>query len=381
MSLEFRHRGLATDQWVAVHWPRAPHGAYDILIHETHQTAMDRRPEHSEEKLTPTLSIGGKKQAADSPGWTPARQGDGVYRLKDGKLLRKKRSLKIQFEDESGGSRQSSRTVLISGVLTMLALVLVSFWFYMNRAKTRAAAAQQDNPPRVLQTPQTDVVVATAKDWRGELPLETATGFVQAATPEERLRYVRNPDSNAEILADFFENGPGSREKLSALVPIRSIQTDEMAAEEFRADFEEGPSRVVCVVLENDSAKVDFKCYARHGKVDCDKLLDGSAGRADEVRLIVSASDPYYNFAFADDRQWTNFTGQNPDLPVDFLLYARAGSKAETEIRNAVESGPALMTLSLQSRDGSHKHRQFEVTHVMARSWVEPPALKTKSAE
>jgi hypothetical protein len=367
---------------VAAHWQRAPHGTHVILIHETHQTAMDRRPEHSEEKLTPTLSIGGKKQAADSPGWTPERQGDGVYRLKDGKLLRKKRSLKIQFEDESGSRRQGSKAVLISALLTMLALVLVSFWFYMKRAKTRAAAAhRENNPSRVLHIPQADVVAAAAKDWKGELPLEIATGFVQAATIEGRLRYVRNPDSNAEILADFFERGPGSREKLSALVPIRSIQTDEMAAEEFRADFEEGPSRVVCVVLENDSARVDFKCYARHGTVDSRKLLDGSADRADEIRLIVSASEPYYNFTFADDRQWTNFTGQNPDLPVDLLLYAKAGSKAETEIRKAVESGPALMTLSLQSRDGSHKYRQFEVTHVTALSWVEPFQVKEKSAK
>ncbi len=344
---------------------------------------MDQRPEHSGKKTAPSLSIGGNARPADSTGWTPKRSGDGVYRLKDLNRLRKKRrGPKIQFEDETGEKRQISRGVLVFAVLAMLAILFASFWLFMNRARWRAASTHQEtDPSRMLQVSEAEIVAVSARDWRGALPLETATAFVGATTTAERLRHVRNPDSNAAILADFFKNGPGAREKLSALVPVRSIQTDQMAAEEFRADFVEGPSRVVCVVLENDSAKVDFKCYSRHGSVDFERLLDGSALRADEVRLIVSASEPYFNFAFSDDRQWSSFNGQSPDLPVDLLLYARAGSAAEREIREAATSGPALMTLSLESRDGSHKHRQFEVTSVLARSWVEAPEVPTEISD
>ena len=150
---------------------------------------MDRRPEHSEEKLTPTLSIGGKKQPADPSGWTPKRQGDGVYRLKEGNWLRKKRSLEIKFEDENGGKRQGSRTILIFGVLTMLAILFASLWFFMKRASLRAASACPGKPipPACLRFPKPRLSAVSAKDWKGALPIEAAEGFTRATTIEERL--------------------------------------------------------------------------------------------------------------------------------------------------------------------------------------------------
>ena len=171
------------------------------------------------------------------------------------------------------------------------------------------------------------------------------------------------------MMRSFFSDGPGAKESLAALVPARSIQTRDMAAEEFRADFKDGSHRLVCVVLGSDSAKVDFECYARHGSVPWEDLLSGKAESAQEVRLIVS-SRSYYNFSFSDDHQWRSFGAQSPDVSVDLDLYAEVGTKTEQILSETTARGPVLTTLAIRGVQDSHQHRQFEVTRVLARSWV-----------
>jgi hypothetical protein len=331
---------------------------------------MDRRPAHSEEKLTPTLSIGGAKQPAAPRGWTPKRQGDGVYQLKEGKWFRKKRSLEIKFEEEDGGKRQGSRTILIFSILTMLAILFASFWFFMKRAGLRAASAHQEtHPSRVLEVSQAEVVGASAKDWRGALPIEAAEGFTRATTVEERLIWVRDPARVEPLMRAFFSGGPGARETVAALVPEGAVQRGDLHYERFRADLGGGRSRLACVVLTEDGGKVDFESYARHGSVPWDDLLGGRVAAADEVRLFVDGGD-YYNFDFSDDGQWRSFVARTPDLGEDLHVYARRGSPVEATLNELTASGPAPVTLAVRSVDRSHERRLFEVTRVLAPAWV-----------
>lgn len=311
--------------------------------------------------------------------WTPKRQGEGVYSLREGDSFDGKQS---DFDGLEGKKRQGSVVFWALGVLTLFVVVFMTVWLFKKQAGLRDAAERMvTDPSRVLQVSDEVIAGVSAKDWKGALPLEAAEGFVHAKTTAERLQFVRNPEANAKILAEFFENGPGSREKLSALGLIRSVTTPEMTMEEFQVDFVEGSPRKLSVVLENDTAKVDFKSYARYGSVDFSQLLDGSATKADEVRLIVSARNPYYNFAFSDERQWLSFNSQSPDLPANLLLYTRIGSDVERKMISATRHGSATITLSLESREDSHKNRQFEVTKFIAPTWEEHPTTRMKNAE
>jgi hypothetical protein len=331
---------------------------------------MDRRTKHSEEKLTPTLSIGGKKQTADPAGWTPKREGDGVYRLKEGNWLRKKQSVDIKFEDENDGKRQGSGAVLIFGVLTMLVMIFATFWFFQKRSSMRAASRYTgSNPSRVFEVSKAEVSAVSAKDWKGALPVHAAEGFTRAETVEERLKWVRDPERVEPLVRAFFGTGPGATETVSRLVPMIAIQRGNIHYERYRADLDGGRNRVVCVVLTDEGGKVDFESYARHGSVSWDDLLSGRVAEADEVRLFVCRGE-YYNFGFADDGQWSNFIARTPDLGEDLQVYARRGSPAETTLNQLTAAGPAPATLAVRSVDRSHERHQLEVTRVLAPAWV-----------
>lgn len=339
-------------------------------ISKINKTAMDRRPEHSEEKLKPTLSIGRGKQPAASSAWTPNRRGDGVYRLKNLNQSRKKKRRGIQFEEQDDGKRQGPRTFLILGVLSLIVLVIASYWFFTKRASMRAASANQGIPAsRVLEVSEAEVVKASAKDWKGALPMEAAEGFIRAATVEERFKWVRDPARVEPLVRAFFCDGPGAQETVAALVPVGAVQRGDLHYERFRADLGGGRSRLVCVVLTDDGGKVDFESYVRHGSVPWDDLLSGRVVAADEVRLFVSAGD-YYNFDFSDDGQWRSFVARTPDLGEDLHVYARRGSPAEATLNELTASGPAPVTLAVRSVDRSHERRLFEVTRVLAPAWV-----------
>lgn len=332
---------------------------------------MHRRPEHSGKKTVSSLSIGGKAQPADSSGWAPKRRGDGVYRLKDiNRLRKKKRGPNIQFEDETVEKRRISRGILIFGVLAMLAIVFASCWFFMNRARWRVASAHQETQPsRVLQVSEAEVSAVSAKDWKGALPIEAAEGFTRAATVEERLKWVRDPERVEPLARAFFSTGPGARETVSELVPMVAVQRGDLHYERYRADLVGGRNRLVCVVLTDKGGKVDFESYARHGSVPWDDLLSGRVAAADEVRLFVSRGE-YYNFGFSDDGQWSNFVARTPDLDVDLQVYALRGSPEETTLNQLTANGPAPVTLAVRSVDQSHKRNQLEVTRVLAPAWV-----------
>jgi hypothetical protein len=331
---------------------------------------MDRRPQHSEGKPSPSLSIGGKKRRADSSGWAPKRRGDGVYRLKEGNWLRKKRSLDIKFEDEKDGKRQGSRAVLIFGVLAMLVIVCASLWFFKKRTSTREVSiSSTGHSSRAFEVSQAEVSAVSAKDWKGALPIDAAEGFTRAKTIDERLKWVRDPARVDPMMRAFYSTGPGAKETVSGLVPMIAVQRGDLHYERFRADLVGGRNRLVCVVLTDEGGKVDFESYARHGSVPWEDLLDGRVTAADEVRLFVSRGD-YYNFGFSDDGQWSNFIARTPDLDDDLQVYARRGSQVETTLSELTAAGPSPVTLAVRSVDQSHERNQLEATRVLATAWV-----------
>jgi hypothetical protein len=298
--------------------------------------------------------------------WNPKRRiRDGVYQLRKQQSGRREKGKRRALSFEEQPASKHSKFPIWLAVLGFLLVAGTLTAFLILRSGQRANAGK--TAKRVMADQTFDS--GSLKDWKGELPMKAAEGFIRAKSDEERLRFVRDPERVAPIMRSFFSEGPGAKESPAALVPLRSLQTREMAAEEFRVDFADGGNRLVCVVLADDSAKVDFECYARHGSVSWDDLLSGKAEFAGEVRLVVSA-ESYYNFGFSDDRKWSSFAARSPDVPIDLVLYAELGSDAEKILSEVTAGGSALTTLAIRGVQGSHKHRQFEVTEVLARSWV-----------
>lgn len=340
---------------------------------------MERHTESSEKKSIPVHSIGGNAQPAETAGWQPKRRGEGVYQLKEGNRLRKKREMKLDFEKGGGMKNKASKVFFFMWVGFFSALVLAPLGYYLIRVKQQAAAPQAaTHSSRLMQISQVEVpATASAKDWNGALPLEAAQGFAQAESIQERLKWVRDQSRVEPLLRTFFESGPGASETIVQMIPSGSVQRGNILYERYLVTLGGGGSRLICVVLTGEGAKVDFESYARHGSVSWGDLLSGQIRDADEVRLFVSLGN-YYNFEFSDDGQWCSFIGRTPDLGEDLQLYARRGSSTERTLSQLTARGPSPVTLAVRSVGQSHQRRLFEATGVLSPSWVMEPQTTSR---
>jgi len=205
----------------------------------------------------------------------------------------------------------------------------------------------------------------------GPSPTAVAYNFMRAGNQTERLRWVRQPEKVAALVEEFFSHGRGANESMVSLSPMDSALADVNSYEPFAVELSDGSRRLLCVVRENGSAKVDFKAYARHGSVPWEDLLSGTAKQASEVRVLIQKSD-YYNFEFADERRWIDFTATTPDLDSSVHLYVSSTSP-DMKSLNKLVSGEGLgVTVAIRAHGESHLKRQFEITALLATDWVLP---------
>ena len=210
---------------------------------------------------------------------------------------------------------------------------------------------------------------ATIQQWTGGLPLEVANHFVQAQTQKERLKWVRNPEQMEDLMNEFYGNGPGAHEKVRSVVETGISGLGTEAYEQFSAVMTDESTRMLCVVVNEGEAKVDFKSYARYGSASWDALLSGKKSQASEVRVYVKPGN-YYNLNFADENDWQCFIATSPDLP-DPIYFYMARSNAETDsLTQRAAMDPVEVTVAIRALGDSYRARQFEITRLIQGSWV-----------
>jgi hypothetical protein len=209
---------------------------------------------------------------------------------------------------------------------------------------------------------------ASEEEWQGLLPRQVAQRFNDATTYEERLKWVRDPEDNALLVENFYNNGAGAKEKILELKQMDTVGTDKFIIHRFQARLDGGTSRLLSVVQMGNRAYVDFKAYARHCSSRWEDLLSGAAPAAAEVRVFLDLGTAYMN-QYADEEKWTSYTATTPDWEMPLYFYAARGSRTDEALRALTSRGTQRATLSIRANDGSHEKKQFEIVELLAAGW------------
>jgi hypothetical protein len=212
---------------------------------------------------------------------------------------------------------------------------------------------------------------AAAPKWQGPQPQQIAEKFLAASTQEERLRWVREPAAVAEIMERFYRDGPGATEQQADLKVVSSAITASWAVQQFTVRMTDGSNRQLYVPFDESGGQVDFKCYAGYCSEPWDKLLDGTVAEAAEMRVGLKLAD-YYNYDFADEKQWQCLAATAPELPEPIYLYVRRDSPAMKEIATCSFTVPMRYTVAIEIQGESYKRRQWLLSRVICGSWVTP---------
>jgi hypothetical protein len=249
-------------------------------------------------------------------------------------------------------------------------LVLLSGFFLLLFLRPWSVAG--DLPDAGMESRRQSVPPETsgsAEDWKGALPAEVARLFTSASSHEERLGLVSDPRRDGYWMEMFFREGPGASEKVREVTPMEAAGTDSAYFERFRVSMEDGGDRLLCVVINEQGGKVDFRSYARFCSESWEELLAGRTRIAEEVRVFIGPGTTYFG-SFSDDSKWTSYIATSPDIEESLYFHAARGSDTDTLLSEMTAGGAVRATLAIRSNGIDHTHRQFEVTDVLTPGWV-----------
>lgn len=208
-----------------------------------------------------------------------------------------------------------------------------------------------------------------ASDWKGELPVQVVDHFVNASSLQDRLKWVRNPESVRDALREYYEAGPGAIEKVKEVKPMSSLVSGTVAYDRFMICMDSGQDRMLGVILTPEGAKVDFLSYIGWCSVPWKNLLKGEADTVGEARVTISVGN-YYAEPFQDDTTWkhyvTSIAGEDESLD----LYVHRSSRDGVILASLTASGPARVTVSLTRSDVPTRKAKYRITRLLAAEWV-----------
>lgn len=285
--------------------------------------------------------------------------------------LKRRRNPK-RFPEEKFGSNavdDLSHRILKLGLIAAPLFIAAGLWllgFSRNEPESFADESKQ------IHSPDTHAQNAPKATWAGLQPRQIAENFLQATTQEERLKWVRESANIAGIVDDYYRNGRGASETMSRLRSMDDIETEEGLLARFMVEMKDGSERLMFVpYFEGGGRGVDFKSFSVHCSHPWNAILDGSATKADEVRVNLEPAS-YYNFEFADETKWFCFAATSPKLDGSLHFYAHRDDPALQALINYPFAGPLRFTVSIESTSQSHQHRQWRLSKVLFPGWVEP---------
>ncbi len=261
-------------------------------------------------------------------------------------------------------NRWRKAALVFLGMALLVAFAGLIFRFVLQRDSKTAAPLYPG-----LVVPEESIPPADPADWKGALPSEIAESFTAARTHAERLKLIANPDINGELMAAFFNQTPAADEQVSKLNPMSPVSTDNHTFERYHVMLEDGSSRLLCVLITEEGAKVDFSSYARYCSESWGNLLSGKATSAGEIRVFIEKGAAYL-YGYSDDTLWSSYIATSPDLEMPLYFHAPRDSGIDGKLSGIVSGGKMRATLSIRSTADAWQHRQFEVTDVLAAGWV-----------
>ncbi|MGJ8678185.1 MAG: hypothetical protein ACSHX0_11755 [Akkermansiaceae bacterium] len=205
--------------------------------------------------------------------------------------------------------------------------------------------------------------------WLGASPSKIAEQFLQASSHKERLALISNPERDGEQMREFFESGPGSREKFLDLISINLISDEGVFYQPFSVRFTDASKRTLAVVHTKSGGRVDYRSYARYCTESWSDVLSGVVTEVSEARVFIKPSIHYIR-NYSDDEKWAAFSVSSPDFEGSIQLYVEKYSRADAQLGHAWINGIKRVTLSFRSVNEGFKHGQFEVTDVLKLGWV-----------
>lgn len=277
-----------------------------------------------------------------------------------------------RLEREPRGWTPFARWAVLLFSLFIVVTALILWWHGQNKPAS-VVLKQQTQQKLIENAPKEEQYwdPGKAEDWKGALPAQVAEHFTKAKTHAERIKWVREPAVVDGIMQDFFQNGPGKTEHVRKLSPIGGVSSGGAAYDRFVATMDDGSTRQVNVVLNEQVAKVDFKSYVGYSSCHLNDLLEGKVKHQVEIRVTLNKGN-YYNYDYVDEQKYQCYIGISPVDDNPCYFYCLKDSLDQDKLLELTSKGYSRATIEIMAQGEGYKRRQFMIQRFLAAGWVVP---------
>ncbi len=267
---------------------------------------------------------------------------------------------------DSGGDL---KFLLGLAVPALVMLGLFAWWVAPDPAK----APPVDLFPIGPVAQDADVIPALAPK-RLILEIESVVkSFLEAPTPEEALRHVRDPEKTAPKLDGWLAGktyiAPGFREVAGDSVAGNDATGEFFTVKVRTGDFE---MREIVVLGREGNFKVDWESWVGWSEMPWQEFLDKRPVEGKWFRVELSRVQ-YYNFDFKDEAEWVSYRLESPDGSASLFGYVPFASPLDEKIRPADENGSVKLLLILKFPPDAVSDNQVIIEGISGQDWVEMP--------
>lgn len=289
--------------------------------------------------------------------------------------------LRLEWEEQQAATElrdaAKKEAKILWGSISLLLLVSIGYALvseFITREPTLVVAenvtqeppGEVVNTPPVAQSPLPHQNVTPRRASRRMSAEQVASLFCETTSATERLKYVRNPESTKEHLADYDEQALSASVSRLQELGVKSAQGLECHS--FVANFLDGSKRLLTVVKTAQGYKVDWDAYARHGSASWGEIFSGEINSG-EMRVFVS-KDSHYSSEYTEE-EWSCYTLTSPDLDGVVYGYVEKESDVERGLNQLLaERSAQRVFLNVSKIDNNVDDRRVIIGKLIASSWV-----------
>ena len=205
-------------------------------------------------------------------------------------------------------------------------------------------------------------------------------GFLKTQTVEERAKWSCDSERVLPLMKKFYEGNEIESEGFEFLNKTEvSYRETILTTLVQTADFLTYPIAVERNG-EGEDAKyhVDWESWVGYCAMNPEEMRRKKPTDPVLMRVIVSPAN-YYNYTFADDKEWRSYRMELRDSEYAFLGYAKKNSEIDkhfSEIRRKGGRGPCIVKVVYPPN--ARAQDQVEIVEIISDGWILPESAKKK---
>lgn len=194
--------------------------------------------------------------------------------------------------------------------------------------------------------------------------------YYLASSPEEKLKYVIDPERIAPLMRDFYFRHPFRPNEMAQLTPPQALPFEGRSFWRVQVTFKDGTSGFAAMRIIDGEPKIDWESEVRYSTKDWDAWIDDQNGGEADFRVYAIA-DMYYPAPFDDRARYVcvklRVMGSNRTM----FGYLDSQDPDQMPLIEQIMSGNMQeCTLRLQQVKSDASSPVARVVKVLSTSWI-----------